>query len=73
METFDIQVLLKDGNFADYEVKYDQHKYEVRQNNETLISFKNDEDGTWTTVDNAANIDDDLQERIINQLNGFKL
>lgn len=73
METFDIQVLLKDGNFADYEVKYDQKKYDVIHNGEKLISFKNDKDGTWSAVENFANIDEDLQDRIINQLNGFKI
>ena len=73
METFDIQVLLKDGTFADYEVKYDKQKYEVRQNEKALITFQANEDGTWSSYDNAGDIDDDLKERIINQLNGFKI
>jgi hypothetical protein len=73
METFDIQVLLKDGSFADYEVRNDDQKYQILQNEKPLISFKADEDGTWSPYDNVGNIDEDLQERIINQLNGFKI
>ena len=73
MESFDIQVLLKDGSFADYEVKYDKQKYEVSQNEKSLISFIADEDGTWSVGDNKGDIDEDLQERIINQLKGFKM
>ena len=74
MDKFDIQVLLKDGSFADYQVENErgENTYQVLHQGNKIASFSATEDGSWQIADNEANIDADLQQRIINQLNGFK-
>jgi len=74
MDKFDIQVLLKDGTFADYQVENErnQNTYLVLHEGKKIASFSATEDGSWQIANNEANIDADMQQRIINQLNGFK-
>ena len=74
MEKFDIQVLLKDGSFADFQVENETGSdiYQVFQKDKSLAQFVATEDGGWIVGHNSGNLDDDLQQRIINQLNGFK-
>ena len=73
MDSFEIQVMLKDGSFIDYEVKSESNDdYEILKEGQHLVSFKANQDGTWTAIDNTENIDEELKERITNQLNGFR-
>lgn len=74
MEKFDIQVMLQDGTFADYEVhnERDGKIYEVITAGKLAGVFEAGDDGSWSLVSNNGNISDDLQQRIINQLNGFR-
>lgn len=74
MDRFDIQVLLKDGSFADYQVENERSEniYKLYQQDEFLASFVADKDGGWTVTDNSKDIPEELQERIKNQLNGFR-
>jgi hypothetical protein len=73
MDTFDIQVMLKDGSFIDYEVRSKSNEdYDIFKDGNHLITFKANEDGTWIALDNRENINEELQERITNQLNGFR-
>ena len=74
MEKFDLQVMLADGSFADYEVQTqrDAKVYEVLQNGKYLASFSATEDGGWALEQNPANIDEDLRNRITQQLNGYR-
>ena len=75
MERFDLQVLLSDGSFADYELQTerDSKLYEVLKNGEPLASFRATEDGGWALESNPTNIDADLQHRITQQLNGYRI
>ena len=74
MERFDMQVMLKDGSFADYEVMNDNEKpeYEIWQKDNRLATFTAQSDGNWVLTDNPGDLDADLQQRIINQLNGYR-
>jgi len=74
MELFDIQVLLQDGSFEDYQVENERENkiYRVLKDTIFLISFTADEDGGWSLAENPGNISEDLQQRILNQLNGFR-
>ncbi|WP_407430204.1 hypothetical protein [Arcticibacter sp.] len=73
MEQFDMQLMLKDGTFADYQVKTekDSKLYEVYSGESLVASFKDDGQGSFTLNDNSGNIDEDLQSRMIEQLKGF--
>ena len=73
MEKFDIQVLLKDGSFADYIVQNERgsDSFEVYKQEEKLGTFCASADGNWEVTEENG-IDEDMQQRIINQLNGFK-
>ena len=73
MDILEIQVLLKDGSFTDYEVHNDKDKYVVMADKKEVISYIAKEDGRWEVEQNFADIDSDMQERIINQLNGYRL
>lgn len=75
MEKFDLQVMLSDGSFADYKVQTerDAKTFEILQDNQAVASFKAAANGGWEMIDNPANIDEDLQQRIETQLNGFRV
>lgn len=75
MEQFDMQVMLKDGAFADFQVKTDREAkfYEVYKKDTLLATFKDDENGSFVLEHNQGDIDDDLQSRIIEQLKGFSI
>ena len=74
MEIFDIQVLLKDGSLADYQVQNERDSdiFKVYKHDEPVAIYKSKKDGTWQLTENDAQIDEDLQQRIINQLNGLR-
>ena len=74
MEKFDIQVLLKDGGITDYQVQNERGSdtYEVLLQEKLIGKFTARPDGGWDVANSSADLDDDLQQRIINQLNGFK-
>ncbi len=73
MDSFNIVVMLKDGSFVDYDVKSQSNDdYEIIKKGNHLISFKANSNGTWTAYGNSGGIDEELQERITNQLNGFR-
>jgi hypothetical protein len=74
MDKFDIQVLLKDGSFADYQVQNERSEslYKLYKANEHIASFVADNDGGWSVSENPGDITEELQERIKNQLNGFR-
>lgn len=73
MEQFDMQLMLKDGAFADYQVKTEKNTkiYEVYSGESLVASFEDDNQGSFTLSDNPGNIDEDLQGRMIEQLKGF--
>lgn len=71
MENFEIQVLLKDGSFADYDVQFSDNEYMVLERGKRLITFNADNSSSWNVVSNEGALDPDLQERIINQLKGL--
>jgi len=73
MEQFDMQLMLKDGAFADYQVKTEKNSklYEVYSGESLIASFEDDNQGSFALSDNPGNIDEDLQSRIIEQLKGF--
>lgn len=73
MEQFDMQLMLKDGAFADYQVKTEKNTkvYEVYDGDTLVASFEDDSQGSFTISDNPGNIDEDLQGRMIEQLKGF--
>lgn len=73
MEQFDMQLMLKDGTFADYQVKTDKDskRFEVYSGESLLASFKDDGQGSFSLGDNPGSIDEDLQRRMIEQLKGF--
>ena len=75
MERFDLQVLLSDGSFADYEVQTERHSdiFEVFKDDNVLASFKATKDGGWELEDNPAKIDKDLEHRITLQLNSYRI
>lgn len=75
MEKFDLQVMLSDGSFADYKVQTERESktYEILQGDKAVASFKASANGGWEMIDNPANIDEDLQQRIEAQLNGFRV
>ncbi|WP_207426768.1 hypothetical protein [Pedobacter sp. SYSU D00535] len=74
MDKFDIQVMLADGSFTDFEIQNErgENSYEVFQKNEKIGTFQAGDDGSWTLTENPGNINEDLRNRIINQLNGFR-
>ena len=73
MEKFDIQVLLKDGAITDYHVENERGSdtYNVFLEAKPIAKFTAMPNGSWQVSDDAA-LDEDLKQRIINQLNGFK-
>lgn len=73
MEQFDMQLMLKDGAFADYQVKTEKNSklYEVYSGESLVASFADDNQGSFTLSENPGNIDEDLQSRMIEQLKGF--
>ena len=73
MEQYDMQLMLKDGAFADYQVKTEKNSklYEVYNGESLIASFEDDNQGSFALSDNPGNIDEDLQSRIIEQLKGF--
>ncbi|MBC7914599.1 MAG: hypothetical protein H7Y07_10825 [Pyrinomonadaceae bacterium] len=75
MEKYNLQVMLSDGSFADYEVQTarDAKTYELLQEGKPLASFEASTNGDWELIDNPGNIDEDLQQRISTQLNGFRV
>lgn len=74
MEQIDLQVMLKDGSFNDYVVKTerDSKRFLVYQGEQHVITIEAKEDGSMTSVDNPANIDEDLETRIKEQLKGLQ-
>lgn len=75
MEQFNMQVMLKDGTFADYNVKTDRDAefYEVYDKETLIATFKDDKKGSFAIDTNTTNIDEDLQARIVEQLKGFSV
>lgn len=75
MESFELQVMLKDGSFADYEVQTerDSKVYTILKKAEVLASFKAVENGAWALESNPGQMDDDLQKRITKQLDGYRI
>ena len=73
IEKLDIQVMQKDGSLTNYEVQNERETniYQVFDKGNRLAVFEAREDGTWQVKDNPGNIDEDLQRRLENQLNGF--
>jgi hypothetical protein len=74
MDSFNIQVMLRDGNITDYEVRNSRKNkdtYEVLEKGRPVAVFNANSDGTWTVTENAAGISEDLVERIGKQLTGF--
>lgn len=73
MEQFDMQLMLKDGAFADYQVKTEKNSklYEVYSAESLVASFEDDNQGSFRLSDNPGKIDEDLQSRMIEQLKGF--
>jgi hypothetical protein len=74
MEKFDLQIMLHDGSFADYKVQTERgaKTFEILKDEQNIASFEANVDGEWTLIDNPGNIDEDLQQRISKQLNGFR-
>ena len=74
MEQYDLQVLLSDGSFADYEVRTERDTkiYEISEKGEPVATFIATKDGGWSLENNPGNIDSDLQHRIALQLNGYR-
>ncbi|EOR96515.1 hypothetical protein ADIARSV_0299 [Arcticibacter svalbardensis MN12-7] len=75
MEQFNMQVMLKDGTFADYDVKTDRKAqyYEVYDKETLIATFKDDKNGSFAIDTNTTNIEEDLQSRIAEQLKGFSV
>ena len=75
MEQFNMQVMLKDGTFADYNVKTDRDAqfYEVYDKDTLIATFKDDKNGSFAVDTNTTHIDEDLQSRIAEQLKGFSV
>jgi len=74
MEIFDIQIMLHDGSLAGYQVKNARSSdvYEVYQQDKLIALFTSKPDGSWDLTENPGPIDNDLQQRLINQLNGLR-
>jgi hypothetical protein len=75
MEKYSLQVMLGDGSFADYEVATERNgrTYEIQQKGEPIATFKAMEDGGWALENNPGNIDEDLQQRLSKQLDGYRM
>lgn len=75
MEKYNLQVMLADGSFADYELQTerDSKVFEILKDGEAYASFTATEDGSWNLEKNPGNIDEDLQQRITLQLNGYRI
>ncbi len=75
MEKYDLQVLLSDGSFADFEVQTEREAktYDILKKGELIASFKPTKDGGWELETNPGNIDQDLEHRITQQLNGYRV
>ena len=75
MEKYDLQVMLGDGSFADYEVQTEREAktFEILNKGELIAAFSATEDGGWSLENNPGKIDDDLQQRITQQLNGYRV
>ena len=67
--------MLSDGSFVDYEVQTerDAKTYEVLKKGEPVASFTTTKDGGWKLENNPGKIDEDLQQRITQQLNGYRI
>lgn len=75
MENLNLQVMLQDGSFADFEVQTERDSkiYTILEKGEALASFKAIENGEWALESNPGQIDGDLQDRITKQLNGYRV
>lgn len=75
MENFDVQVMLKDGSFADFVVQTERGSklYTILKDGKEQVSFKAIENGLWELEDNPAQVDEDLQKRITKQLDGYRV
>lgn len=73
MEQFDLQVMLGDGSFADYQVKTERDSgiFQIYEKDQQIAEFTAGDDGSWTASGNTG-LDEDLQDRIIEQLKGFR-
>lgn len=74
MEQFDLQVMLKDGSFADFlvQTERDSGVYEVFRNEERMGVFTADDDGSFSISDRQGGPNEDLESRIIEQLKGYR-
>jgi hypothetical protein len=74
MEIFDIQIMLKDGSLAPYQVQNERDSdiYKVFEQEKHVASFTASKDGSWNLNENPGNIDEDLEHRLVNQLNGLR-
>jgi hypothetical protein len=75
MERYNLQVMLGDGSFADYEVATERtgRTYDILKQGTVVATFSATEDGGWNLESNPGNIDEDLQQRLTNQLNGYRM
>ena len=74
MDSYNLQVMLKDGSIADYLVQEypKENKYEVLKDKNPVAVFKSEANGGWLLAENPGNIDAELEERIASQLNGYR-
>ncbi|MBC8053369.1 MAG: hypothetical protein H7Y13_09920 [Sphingobacteriaceae bacterium] len=75
MEKYNLQVMLSDGSFADYEVQTEREAktFDILKKGEIIASFSATTDGGWLLENNPGKVDDDLQQRITRQLNGYRI
>ena len=74
METFNLQVMQKDGSITDYMIQeyLSENKYEILHKDTLIAVFQSEPSGEWTLIDNPGNIEPELEERITGQLNGYR-
>jgi len=73
MEKINIQVMLKDGSLSSFDITITgkSELFTIEQQGTICARFKPNTDGSWTLLENPAEISDDLRRRIENQLNGL--
>ncbi len=74
MDSYNLEVMQKDGSIVDYFVQeyVEEKKFEILAKDKLIAVFKSELDGNWTLIDNPGNVDNDLEERITGQLNGYR-
>ncbi len=74
MDKYDLQVMLQDGSFKDFEVHNESWTdvFMVLQEGKLVSVFNAKKDGTWEMLENPGGIDEDLQKRIGEQLKGLR-